>query len=305
MTKTPNPARHLEFIVERDASAAPTNNGRARITTESVDRMGDVVVAAGMDAKHYMKNPVVLWGHDNHSLPIGKTIRLDVIPGKGVDAEWEWAPTPEAQKVKQLWDLGFLNATSIGFQPDMSKAEEMEGDDSWFPPLKFHAWSLLEYSICNVPANPEALARRALKEYDQGETDLLSTLIDVGLLAPVVKMLAPFVSKSGRVLSAANELKLSQARDMIDSVLAQLQAADDDEGKSIGVPDALYLEVDETSTSALDNADPAVYDSDTTEPADAITSPDDAASNALETSVLAAVDDAISSLISALLGKAI
>src|SRR4051812_46429070 len=37
---------------------------RAIVSTAAPDRMGDVVVQAGIDLKHYRANPVVLWQHD-------------------------------------------------------------------------------------------------------------------------------------------------------------------------------------------------------------------------------------------------
>lgn len=208
--RSQDPALRREFIVER-AAAQKTGNGRARITTEQPDRMGDIVVAAGMDAKNYLKNPVVLYGHDSRSLPIGKTVQLDVIEGAAVDAEWEWAPHSEAQIVKMLWDQEFLNATSIGFAPDYSKTEELPADEhAWFPPLKFNKWELLEFSVVPIPANAGAL-RLALDEYDAGRKELLEGML----------------TKAGRVLSAANEASLKEARDIISAVLASVQSDDD------------------------------------------------------------------------------
>src|SRR5690348_6616464 len=114
---------------------APQSPGRARamITTQTTDRAGDIVVATGAQLDNYLKNPVVLFGHDSGALPIGRCVALSVHAGQGIEAEWEWAPTEAAQEVALLWDKGFLNATSIGFTP--LEYTELEGD-SWWPPLQ-------------------------------------------------------------------------------------------------------------------------------------------------------------------------
>ena len=129
------------------------------ITTESADRYGDVVRADGMNDKNYSKNPVVLFGHDHNSFPIGKslwrksTLRDGV---KGVLAKTKFAKTEDGKIAYSLWKDGFLNSASIGFIPkdyDMilkSKDNESGGYD-------FKSWELLEYSIVTVPANAEAL----------------------------------------------------------------------------------------------------------------------------------------------------
>ena len=47
-----------------------------RVTsTETPDRMGDIVRAAGIDNKAYRKNPVVLFAHDHRNLPIGASLQ--------------------------------------------------------------------------------------------------------------------------------------------------------------------------------------------------------------------------------------
>lgn len=118
------------------------------ITRETVDRMGETVVSAGMNAEAYLRNPVVLWAHDRHSLPpIGKSEGLQVEAGVGVRAVTRFAATPFAAEVKNLYDGGFLNAFSIGFI-------ETEAINNVFT-----KWDLLEYSAVAVPANPDALVK--------------------------------------------------------------------------------------------------------------------------------------------------
>src|ERR1051325_2146147 len=40
-------------------------------STEDVERAGEIVRQDGWDLANYKNNPIVLWGHDYYSLPIG------------------------------------------------------------------------------------------------------------------------------------------------------------------------------------------------------------------------------------------
>ncbi len=167
------------------------------ISTESVDRSGDIMRAAGGDFANYMKNPVVLLGHNYSDLPIAKTTEINIIPGSGVRARFqfpEFGLYDKADTTRKLWDAGFLNAASIGFNP--KKSVNLEPDKPWGP-QEYIEWELLEWSIVVVPANQDAL-RLALENI---ETTL---------------------TKRGRVLSAGNEKRLKDAAEAINQVLKQL-----------------------------------------------------------------------------------
>lgn len=137
------------------------------ITTETADRFGDVVRSGGMDDEAFAKNPVVLYGHDYNSLPVGKSLwrkKATRNGAKGVKAKTQFANTDEGRTVYTLWKDGFLNAASIGFMPKefepmMKDTESGQSFSGW----DFKQWELLEYSIVPVPANSEAL-RMALQK---------------------------------------------------------------------------------------------------------------------------------------------
>lgn len=115
------------------------------ITTENLDRYSEVIKLDGWDLAHYRANPIVLWGHDHKQLPIGVATSVDIIDGKMV-AKGKFAPHPVAQQIRQLYDLGIVRATSVGFIE-----KEREGN------LITKA-ELLEFSFVSVPANPYALS---------------------------------------------------------------------------------------------------------------------------------------------------
>lgn len=172
------------------------------ISTESIDRDGDIIRANGGRFDDYLKNPVVLLGHNYSDLPVAKTLEVAVVPGQGVRAQFQFPEAglyDKADNVRKLWDAGFLNAASIGFSP--IKSVNLDPSRPWGP-QEYIEWELLEWSIVSVPANQDAL-RLALNGINET------------------------IAKRGRVLSAANEQKLKTAADNINEVLSQLGQDDE------------------------------------------------------------------------------
>src|SRR5574338_119000 len=87
------------------------------ISTMGTDRDGDEVVPEGGVFDAYLKNPVVLLGHDYGALPVGSTTALDVVPGEGVRARFRWLENDAfADRVRNAFEQGVLRAASIGFR---------------------------------------------------------------------------------------------------------------------------------------------------------------------------------------------
>jgi HK97 family phage prohead protease len=136
---------------------------RFTISTASVDREGDTIALDGWDLASYMKNPVVLWGHDASELPIGRCTAIGT-EGDSLVALCDFVPAdmpivgPKAEAILRMCRDGFLSATSVGFRPTEFKvAGDRMADDDWYPKLDFLKQELLEFSVVSIPANPEAL----------------------------------------------------------------------------------------------------------------------------------------------------
>jgi HK97 family phage prohead protease len=138
--------------VADDASAPVT----VILSTAAVDRMDDTIAVEGWQLDNYRKNPVVLFAHDQRSLPIGKMANLRVEEGKLL-GDVTFAEHEFAKDVAALVRGGFLNAGSVGFRPIRYVFNEERGGDGWCPPCDFIEQELLEHSLVPVPANPEAL----------------------------------------------------------------------------------------------------------------------------------------------------
>lgn len=128
--------------------------GKRVIATDfTEDRDGERIDPEGVELKNFKKHPILLWGHDHRQMPIGlaKNIRREK---NGITFEPEFhEETDVARTVKKLWGTVF-KAVSIGFIP-----KEREGN----------VWTkteLLEISVVNVPANPNALAEAKAKGID-------------------------------------------------------------------------------------------------------------------------------------------
>lgn len=125
-------------------------------STESVDRVGDVIEAAGWQLKNYKVNPVFLWAHDYRMPPIGKATRVWKSEGKlKFQIEFADAETYDfADTIFRLYKGGFLNAVSVGFEPIEHESLDEKGDSRG---IRYKKQDLLELSAVPVPANAEAL----------------------------------------------------------------------------------------------------------------------------------------------------
>ena len=142
------------------------------LSTFDLDRFQERIDPQGWDFKRYLQNPVVEWAHRYDIPAIGKIESLSVdenglhglvfFNSKEFDA-FGWSI---GERVK----AGVIRAGSVGFRvieieiPD--KATAQDGTS-----LIFRKQELLEFSICNVPANPFALAKAGNSEQITGNKE--------------------------------------------------------------------------------------------------------------------------------------
>src|SRR4051812_4036581 len=99
------------------------DGGRIVISTGAVDRDHDRVFPQGAKIENFLKNPVVLWGHNYYSPDalIGRADSIEVTE-TGIIASFTLRPAAnEADPqniVLLLWDQEFVRASSIGFRPE-------------------------------------------------------------------------------------------------------------------------------------------------------------------------------------------
>ncbi len=129
------------------------------ISTETPDRYGDVVEVGGWLLDNYLKNPVVLFGHNYGGPAVGQALKTWAVKrDKALYSTMKFAPTPTGQELWLLYSQGFMRASSVGFMPiDFEKLDE-NADEFWGP-FRFKTQELWEYSLVPVPANPDAIVQ--------------------------------------------------------------------------------------------------------------------------------------------------
>ena len=147
-------------------------------STEEQDRYGDRILVAGWDLAAFKTNPVLLWAHMSHSLPIGRVVKaIKGFTKKGVRAlltqslfhgeDFEFAAL-----VERLVRSRKLPAVSVGFRaidtyrPKDEKEREKLGLGKWG--MLFKKSELVELSVVPVPANASALMKSLDADVEAG-----------------------------------------------------------------------------------------------------------------------------------------
>lgn len=153
---------------------------------EEIDRDGDIVILEGIDFKNFINNPVVLWGHDSRSTPVGKvlSVMIDKVTKEAI-FEIEFAETEKGQEIESLVKQGILNATSIGFI-----VKDWDYDDDLGAYL-FRETELLEISLVNIPANPAALSKKEVKQEKSLSREEITSLIAAAVAEAMVPVEEP------------------------------------------------------------------------------------------------------------------
>jgi len=130
------------------------------LSTFDLDRFGERVDPAGWEFSGFAENPVVQWAHRFEIPAIGKIEGL-AVDGDGLHGVVffnDKAYDPFGWSIGQRVKAGVIRAGSVGFRvmeiEIPSTADSRDGTS-----LIFRKQELLEFSICNVPANPFALAK--------------------------------------------------------------------------------------------------------------------------------------------------
>ncbi len=115
------------------------------ISTDEVDRHGDVIMAEGWRLESYRRNPVFLWAHDYARPVIGRAVKTWTEPHLLL-ARMEFAPTRFAQEVPMLYRSGYQRGVSVGFKP-LQYEERRHEKTGAFLGIRF-----LEQELCRPSA---------------------------------------------------------------------------------------------------------------------------------------------------------
>ena len=165
----------FEVTIEKDTKAMKPRTVTAKISTTSIDRDGEVLLPSGIDLKDFRKNPVVLLNHDQGGLPVGRALSVKR-QSDGIVAEVQFAERPAGHPssvewipdtVFNLFQQGILKAFSVGFIPLEAREPSDKDLNKFGGDVRnvISKWSLLEFSVVNVPANQDALVMQVAKNH--------------------------------------------------------------------------------------------------------------------------------------------
>ncbi|HUW59442.1 MAG TPA: hypothetical protein VMZ06_00435 [Candidatus Bathyarchaeia archaeon] len=168
------------------------------VTSDAVDRDGEVMLPKGGDWKQFQKNPVVTFAHRYDELPVGRALWIKRAKEEGMNgwiAKTQYTSKPDGWEgpwfPDAVWHLvksGDLRGKSIGFMiTDASPPEEKEIKAR--PELAgvsrvIRKFTVLEYAVAPVQSNPDAFVLAAAKARDDG-LPMETILNETGLILPM------------------------------------------------------------------------------------------------------------------------
>lgn len=156
------------FTLEKTEFKGESDDGieiTMTISTGSIDRDGDTIAADGWKLENYEKNPVVLFAHQSRQPPVARAKQTWLEDGK-LKSTALFTPQdmyPFGYMIGQMYKTGFMNASSVGFDP-IKWAYVENKNRPWG--VDFLEQELLEWSTVPVPANAEALMDAKSKGID-------------------------------------------------------------------------------------------------------------------------------------------
>jgi HK97 family phage prohead protease len=144
-------------------------------STGKADRVGDVVVVAGIKLADYRAAGSPWHWHHDFGRPIGRSVEIDTTGGKlgGIVEFGVGVFEPDATMAAKAVSTGMVKGVSIGFRPlrwspmkDASAA------------LHFHEVDLLEVSLCSVPCCQGAVISGPAKSLAEQAADMRKLAAD-------------------------------------------------------------------------------------------------------------------------------
>lgn len=170
-----------DVMIYRDAGLKMSGEGIEWVMSDdTIDRDLEKIDQTGWDLKAFKNNPVLLWGHDNTRPAIGYVEKPKVkdnrLIGKPIfDPE---DVDPFAHMIEQKVKRGTLRAGSVGFKPRVVEIVEDEKEAAKCK-LIYRKQELREFSICNIPANPNATAIQPQLRAEEPSEDVQELKIEI------------------------------------------------------------------------------------------------------------------------------
>jgi len=170
------------------------------MSSERIDRDGDVVRQKGIRLDDFEKNPQALLFHSSRDWPIGqwsdvkKKLRSDPKHTEGtLNFAPSGGPIPEIDQAAWAVENGLIRTVSIGFMPlDMEMIEHNDGASPWPWGFDILASDLFEASLVPLPACQDAIAKDMLARGEfQPAKEFIEQAIDEWARDPRTSMFVP------------------------------------------------------------------------------------------------------------------
>lgn len=128
------------------------------ISTPEQDRHKTVFLSSAWDLEAYRSNPVVLWAHNHHDLPLGLSNGAELGADNKLRSSVVMLPeseSPFAARVDRLIELGIIRGASVGGLVRQAAFVEDEDTGKWW--VEFREVELIEWSVVSVPSNRGAM----------------------------------------------------------------------------------------------------------------------------------------------------
>jgi HK97 family phage prohead protease len=170
------------------------------LSTFDLDRFGERIDPAGWDYNRYKDNPVVEWAHRYDIPAIGKieSLAADDNGLHGVVIFNDKDYDPFGWAIGQRVKAGVIRAGSVGFRViEIEIPDKETGKDG--TTLIFRKQELLEFSICNVPANPWALVKplALTKTITEGKAETTQDICFPSFWGNIIRSAGPYDDRNG------------------------------------------------------------------------------------------------------------
>ena len=173
------------------------------MSSETIDRHGDIVRQEGLSTERFMANPQGLLFHSSRQFPVGlwENVKRRSRPApKRTEGTLKFAPAggpiPEVEQAAWSVANGLVRTVSIGFMP--LDLEEIEHNDEtrkkvgWSWGFDIKSSELYECSLVPIPAQPDAIAKGMIERDEMpAARDFLERALDEWAKDPRTGMLIP------------------------------------------------------------------------------------------------------------------
>lgn len=156
----------LKSYVADEIRATKEGDIEAYVSTEAVDRVGDVIPSKAWNLSNFKKtgSPVLAfheYGLVGGQVPVvGKAVHIERDKTGLLAVTRFHGKTQLSRDLATLYRDGDMKSFSVGFRSE-APPEVIKDEGGMFTGYKFTKVELLEYSVVAVPANPEAVAKHA------------------------------------------------------------------------------------------------------------------------------------------------